>query len=569
VTLRRAWLLAACLLYLLLASHQLGLPGLHYDEAREAGVNAMELLTGAPVTAFRGAGVVIGAYAFPLMVQDYISALNVYLALPVLGLTGIGVPNLRVLPLLTGLAALLALERALAAWIAYRRSGFRADAPAALHTPPITVAGLLAVTILAVAPSFIFWARQGVFVTNLMLPLTFVAAWQAVRWLHTGRSRHLLLAAFAAGLALYAKLLALWAIAPLVALVAGWWLWRPHPTPPLPGAGAATSSPPSWGRLGGGALLAACGLFLLALTPLILFNAQTGGTLAALGANAQQSYYGVDNADLAANLPVRWSQVLQVLRGEQFWYLGALLANPLAPWLALLLLLAGLLRDWRLLLAPLLLTVGVFAASLFTISDLFVTHYVLLQPLLVTLAALGAAAWLEEPPVRAGLTRRGVSAMTPVLAGLLAIWFVIDLGNTLGYHRALAQSGGLADHSDASYHLAYHLQFNGMGAPVALDWGMDATVRFLSRGTVTPIEIFGYASPAAPDADFAVRLAPFLENPANVYLLRAPDAAVFQGRREAFFAAVAAAGRTPVLEKSFTQRDGAPLYEIWHVSLLE
>ena len=64
------------------------------------------------------------------------------------------------------------------------------------------MAGLLAVTLLAVAPSFIFWARQGVFVTNLMLPLTFVAAWQAVRWLHTGRSRHLLLAAFAAGLAL-------------------------------------------------------------------------------------------------------------------------------------------------------------------------------------------------------------------------------------------------------------------------------------------------------------------------------------------------------------------------------
>jgi hypothetical protein len=569
VTLRRAWLLAACLLYLLLAAHQLGLPGLHYDEAREAGVNAMELLTGAPVTAFRGAGFVIGARAFPLMVQDYIGALNVYLALPLLGLTGIGVPNLRLLPLLTGLAALLTLERVLAAWIVYRRGGFRAGGAAALPTPPITVAGLIAVTILAVSPSFIFWARQGVFVTNLMLPLTFVAAWQALRWLHTGRTRHLLVAAFAAGLALYAKLLAIWAIAPLLVLVGGWWLWqqRPHPSPPQGGEG--TAPPPSGGRLGGGAVLGALALFLLALTPLILFNVQTGGTLAALGANAQQSYYGVDNADLAANLPVRWGQVLQVLRGEQFWYLGALLANPLAPWLALVLVLAGLLRDWRLLLAPLLLTLGVFAASLFTISDLFVTHYVLLQPLLVTLAALGAAAWLEEPPVRAGLTRRGVSAMTPVLAGLLAIWFVIDLGNTLGYHRALAQSGGLADHSDAGYHLAYHLQFNGMGSPIALDWGMDATVRFLSQGTVTPIEIFGYASPAAPDADFAARLAPFLENPANTYLLRAPDATVFQGRREAFLAAVAAAGRTPVLEKSFTQRDGAPLYEIWRVALQE
>jgi hypothetical protein len=419
VTLRRAWLLAACLLYLLLAAHQLGLPGLHYDEAREAGVNAMELLTGAPVTAFRGAGFVIGARAFPLMVQDYIGALNVYLALPLLGLTGIGVPNLRLLPLLTGLAALLTLERALAAWIVYRRGGFRTGGAAALPTPPITVAGLIAVTMLAVSPSFIFWARQGVFVTNLMLPLTFVAAWQALRWLHTGRTRHLMLAAIAAGLALYAKLLAIWAIAPLLVLVGGWWLWQATPPRPSPGwGGRRTFSSPRLGEVGRGCRAGrTCGLFLLALTPLILFNVQTGGTLAALGANAQQSYYGVDNANLAANLPVRWGQVLQVLRGEQFWYLGALLANPLAPWLALLLLLAGLLRDWRLLLAPLLLTLGVFAASLFTISDLFVTHYVLLQPLLVTLAALGAAAWLEEPPVRAGLARRSVSAMTPVVAG--------------------------------------------------------------------------------------------------------------------------------------------------------
>lgn len=313
-------------------------------------------------------------------------------------------------------------------------------------------------------------------------------------------------------------------------------------------------------------MLGALVLFLLALTPLILFNLQTGGTLAALGGNAQQSYYGVDNADLAANLPVRGNQVWQVLRGEQFWYLGAVLVNPLAPWLALLLLLAGLVRDWRLLLAPLLLAAGVFAASLFTISDLFVTHYVLLQPLLVGVAALGAGAWLEHPPVRAGMTPpRSLSAMTPVLAGLLAIWLVTDLGATLGYHRALAQSGGLADHSDASYHLAYHLQYNGMGAPIALDWGMDAPVRYLSQGTVTPIEIFGYASPDAPDAEFAARLAPFLENPDNTYLLHAPPATVFQGRREAFFAAIAAAGRTPMLEQQFAQRNGAPLYEIWRV----
>ncbi|MCB0091090.1 MAG: hypothetical protein KDE54_24525, partial [Caldilineaceae bacterium] len=91
------FLIAFFLLFLFLASYNLGLPGLHYDEAKEAGLNAMELLTGAPVTVFRRASVSLSGVQLPLMVQDYIGALNVYLALPLLWLTGIGVPNLRAL----------------------------------------------------------------------------------------------------------------------------------------------------------------------------------------------------------------------------------------------------------------------------------------------------------------------------------------------------------------------------------------------------------------------------------------------------------------------------------------
>jgi hypothetical protein len=136
---------------------------------------------------------------------------------------------------------------------------------------------------------------------------------------------------------------------------------------------------------------------------------------------------------------------------------------------------------------------------------------------------------------------------------------------TILYHQTLTQSGGLADHSDATYHLAYHLHYNGLGAPVALDWGMDAPVRFLSENSVRPIEIFGYESPQAPDEDFGTRLDSFLGNPDNVYLLHAPDQTVFAGRREAFLAAVAARGLTLTLERSFTQRDGTLLYELWRV----
>lgn len=600
INLRRAWLLAACLLYLALTLHQLGLPGLHYDEAKEAGLNAMQLLTGAPVTPFRDAALHVGGFYLPLMVQDYIGALNVYLALPLLGLSGIGVPNLRLLPVLTGLVALLLLERALTEWWAFAAGGSSEPAGserASARTPAQpALAGLLAVTLLAVSPSYIFWARQGVFVSNLMLPFLFLCLWQGVRWLRTGSPWALVLAALGGGLALYAKLSAYWVLLPFAALAGGWWLYcrlsRPASAPSL-----------SWRTLA-----AAAAALLLPLLPLLLFNLQTGGTLASIAGNLGRSYYGVENGNLLANAPLRWSQVMQVLRGDQFWYLGGVYANNAAPSLALLAVLGGLWRNWRVVLPPLLLVAGVFAASLFTVSDLFVTHYVLLQPLLVAAAALGLALWLGDgaqlwrrtravagagdeeetqqddsgihrPAMQtnSGLEQQPVAeepwtdtvpwqrAAQVAGALLLVAWLALDLTSSLRYHAALSASGGLVDHSDASYHLAYHLQYNGMGAPIALDWGIDATVRYLTGGAVTPIEIFGYASPAAPDAQFVERLASFLDNPDNRYLLHAPEATVFEGRREAFLAAIQSSGRSASVEQIFTQRDGAPIYEIWRL----
>ena len=217
--LRRLWLGLAALLYLGLTAFQLNLPGLHYDEAKEAGVNAVELLTGAPVTAFRDAALAVGNLRLPLMVQDYIGALNVYLAMPFLALTGIGVPNLRALPVLTGLLALLALERAVSTWVALAAPAAR---PATQRPAAISLAGLLAVTLLAVSPSFVFWSRQGIFVTNLTQLLVLAAVWQGLEWLRRGRAASLRWSALAAGAALYAKLLAFWVIVPF-ALMAGAW----------------------------------------------------------------------------------------------------------------------------------------------------------------------------------------------------------------------------------------------------------------------------------------------------------------------------------------------------------
>jgi hypothetical protein len=545
-------LIALLALYLALAMHQLGLPGLHYDEAAEAGVNAMELLTGAPVTAFRGVALNFFGRSWPLMVQDYIGALNVYLVLPALALTGIGVPNLRIVAVLTGLAALLLLERAVSEYWAW--SAHFSPAPDLSHSAtkteaPLATAGLVAVTLLAASPSFVFWSRQGIFVTNLTLPLALWSIWQGVRWLRSGQPAALVWSAFAAGLALYAKLLAFWVVLPFALLAGSWWLWRRRPV----------------SKLSGRLLLVTVVAFVLPLVPFLIFNWESGGTLVRITGNLSESYYGVDNWALLHNALIRGGQLVQTMRGDHFWYLGGSYGNWLAPWLAPFLVLLGLWRCWRTVAPPLLLLLLAFLCSLFTVSDLFITHYALIHLLVVAVAATGGVAFLTAP-ARQSLGASSVWRMlrSAIFVAVL-VWLAGDGVAAVRYHGALARSGGLADHSDAGYHLAYHLRYQGLGAPIALDWGFAAPVRYLTEGAVQPIEIFGYDSLSEPDAGFADRLALFLPNADNVYLLHAPGATVFAGRREEFERAVERQQRQAVLERRFDQRDGTPLYELWRV----
>jgi predicted membrane-bound mannosyltransferase len=173
-------------------------PGLHYDEAKEAGLNAMQLATGQPVTAFRDAAVQFGPRRLPLMVQDYIGSLNVLLAIPFLAIGGVNVIALRWLPLLTGALTLLLTWR-----VAYRLGG------------PVA-AGITAL-LLAVNPSFIFWSRQGIFVTNLTALIFIASLLTGLRWWANRRPADLWLTAFLWGLGIYAKLLFVWAIGAMVA----------------------------------------------------------------------------------------------------------------------------------------------------------------------------------------------------------------------------------------------------------------------------------------------------------------------------------------------------------------
>ncbi len=143
-------------------------------------------------------------------------------------------------------------------------------------------------------------------------------------------------------------------------------------------------------------------------------------------------------------------------------------------------------------LLPLALLALAVAQSAFTVSDLFVTHFALLLPLIPLTAglAVGEAAQRMHKRILGGL----------VLAlALAAAWLVTDLLSTLDYHRVLTMSGGAGTHSDAINGLADYLDTAPYRAPVALDWGLDAPLRFLTAGRVQPVEVFGYERLDAAD----------------------------------------------------------------------
>ena len=148
--------------------------------------------------------------------------------------------------------------------------------------------------------------------------------------------------------------------------------------------------------------------------------------------------------------------------------------------------------------------------------------------------------------------------------------FVVALGLSglradAGYHRALAATGGLADHSDAIYRLSDELLARGVFSPYALDWGFDAPLILVSQGRVNPIEIFGYEPYDHPDDAFPDRVRPLLQDPNVYFLVHAPDRTNFPGRREALQAVAADMGLTIETVAVIRERSGAPHTEIWHV----
>jgi len=542
--------------YAILSLYQIGLPGLHYDEAFEA-VPALQLLLGQPVTAFRDSGITVGGQMFPLMTQDYIGALNTYVAIPFIAIFGATPAALRVMSVLIGVVTL---------WLTY------------LLTCYLTRnrrAGLAAALILAVDPTFVFWNRQGIFVTAITATIGVAATLCWLRRWQTGKTGWAVAGAFLFGLGLYAKFLFLWLIAALIGAIFVLnlsWLIKSR---------AAVCKLMANQK----ADIAFVGVaFLLGCWPLLAYNAQTAGTFLSVTENAATSYYGVNNLALGSNLIERLGQFVIVLNGSHFWYLGKIITNPLSP-LTFGLVLLGVVvfmairrtpaisnrsgmptslpqpNPQKVVLFPFLVIGLVILFSIGTVSALWVTHFAVLMPWPSMAIAIGG--WylhlvFQPFTIQVGrltfhISRSRFITITWIGLGLL---LVFNLVSVIRYHRALTESGGLSSHSDAVYDLSDWLAGQPASQVVAMDWGLAAPVTYLTNGQVSPTEIFGYAW--QPNPDLTARLGSFIAKPSTLYLWRSPDEIIFD-RSQEFKTIYRPLNLEEDIEAAFYERSGRPI----------
>jgi len=518
------------LLYLALAAHQLGLPGLYYDEALDL-PQAVQLAHGWPVTLFpKDPGVNLLGYTFPLMVIDYVGAVNTYLMAALFAFTGGHWAAVRWFQVMVGCLIIALSFRLARRWFG----------------PLVAV---IATLLLAVNPSFIFWSRMGISVTHVMalcsLGSLLLFTLHAPRFkLHVSRFTLSLHSPFFAGLLLglgvWAKFLFVWWLAALGGVYAAFcyqhwrrWPWR------------------DWLAVGAGALVGAA--------PLLYYNLKTSETLnLLLNSLNNPTPNGVNNQNFLVNFQARLEQFRIWLDGSYFWYNGGLHANEWALPIygaALALVLMGVVRMWRGIqqqraLVLIIILAVILILSSFTVSGIWATHLFILFPIPQIVVAL-AAVWLWGK-------RLGMLALTLPLA-----LFVLDARVTFAYHADLARTGGPGRFSSAIYEFANYLDQNNLRTPAALDWGLEKNTFVLTDGRVQPIEIFGYSP--EPDEGFSERvIASLCDGCAFINV----DAAYAVFPRESVFRQVVAEAGYRVADEEtvlFRERSGQPAFYIYRV----
>ena len=95
-----------------------------------------------------------------------------------------------------------------------------------------------------------------------------------------------------------------------------------------------------------------------------------------------------------------------------------------------------------------------------------------------------------------------------------------------------------------------------------MDWGFKRPIQFLTQEQVNPVEAYGYTPEPTPAFRKGVR--DLLARPDTLYLFHTRQDTAYP-RLDAFLQEVQGAGKQATLARTFYQRDGIPVYEVYTV----
>ncbi len=526
-------LLIVLVCYICMAGYQLNLPGLHYDEAQESGLPALQIASGKVVSAFRNIG--LGNKMFPIMVQDYIGAIHVYIAVPFVAIFGPSTVSVRLPSILIGVTIL---------FLTY---GF-------IRTVWGERIALLATILLAMHPSFVFWSRQGTLIASATLALMMALFWACRKWHVRGTWQTAMLVGLIAGLGTYSKILFVWILfgilgTTIIINLTNFMFGHKNIWP---------------GRPNYIDIIATAAGFVIGISPIVAFNLMSQGT-----SFARTGAIATSNSNILENVLGRTDHFIAVLTGNShFWYLGSSPGNRLWLWAFIISLIISITSImWRqtrsqknCVLLLLLLTSLLQVPFTPTPSGMFPHHLAIFTPLWTTIVAVSIT---NIPKLLRTIYPESKHYRLTVL--ILITWafttlIAKDLRTNIQMHQTLGKVGGESPHTDAIYSLANYLDNINPQKTVALDWGFAPQVQFLTNERIKPQEVFGLGDNT--DTGFVERLDSFEPDNDTVYVLHTEDN-VFINRRREFELYTNTGGRRLENIGTISQSSGKPIFELF------
>ena len=191
------------------------------------------------------------------------------------------------------------------------------------------------------------------------------------------------------------------------------------------------------------------------------------------------------------------------------------------------------------------------ACMLFSRLNISDHHLISLIPIAAVLAVAAAQDTLQRWPS----TRYGIAFIGVACLGSALYWDVAAV-------RSIRSTGGVGLWSNAIDKVTVYLRRNVHGKQVkVLDWGLNNNIFVLSAGKIASTEIFWGAT--VERSGFG-KLWQDEISPGDVYLLHAPEVAVFPQAAQGFRQALAASA-LPFRRTQFRQKSGAGYAEVLEI----